>query len=120
MQGCKQFEARLFYQISLDKLVPENHLVRRLLKKHQTCMEGLFGQAKSQHGLDRGRLRGLSNMHIQGLLTAIVLNVKKLLRLSSCWSIVDCRTWFEAEAERVGFMFSRILGLCQPVLCVEK
>jgi len=30
MQGCKQFEPRLFYQISLDDLVPQEHLVRRL------------------------------------------------------------------------------------------
>src|SRR4030042_847217 len=50
---------------------------RRLLKKRQTCMEGLFGQAKSQHGLDRARLVGLLKMHIQALLTAMVLNVKK-------------------------------------------
>ncbi len=30
MQGCKQFEPRLFYQISLEELVPKEHLVRRL------------------------------------------------------------------------------------------
>ncbi|MFC1782654.1 hypothetical protein ACFL02_03595 [Planctomycetota bacterium] len=30
MQGCKQFEQRLFYQISLDQLMPFEHLVRRL------------------------------------------------------------------------------------------
>jgi transposase len=30
MQGCKQFEPRLFYPISLNDLVPQNHLVRRL------------------------------------------------------------------------------------------
>ena len=30
MQGHKQFEPRLFYKISLNDLVPQNHLVRRL------------------------------------------------------------------------------------------
>ena len=30
MQGCKKFEPRLFYQLSLNDLVPQNHLVRRL------------------------------------------------------------------------------------------
>jgi hypothetical protein len=30
MQGCKQFEPRLFYQISLEYPVPKEHLVRRL------------------------------------------------------------------------------------------
>lgn len=53
---------------------------KRLLKKRQTCMEGLFGQAKTWHGLKRARWRGLWKMQIQSLLTAMVLNVKKLLR----------------------------------------
>lgn len=52
---------------------------KRLLKRRQTCMEGLFGQGKSQHGLERARLRGLMKMQMQALLTAMVLNVKKLL-----------------------------------------
>jgi transposase len=52
---------------------------RHLLRRRQTCMEGLFGQGKSQHGLDRARLRKIVKMQIQGLLTAMVLNVKKLL-----------------------------------------
>jgi transposase len=73
---------------------------QRLLKKRQTCMEGLFGQAKSQHGLDRARLRGLLKMHIQGLLTAMVLNMKKLLRAVFCRKAVACR---------VGLAMSEIL-----------
>jgi len=65
---------------------------RRLLKRRQTCIEGLFGQAKSQHGLDRARLRGLPKMHIQGLLTAIVLNIKKLLAaVYRLKAVVCCR-----------------------------
>jgi transposase len=64
---------------------------RILLKRRQTCIEGLFGQAKSQHGLDRARLRGLSKMHIQGLLTAIVLNIKKLLSAIYGQKVAVCR-----------------------------
>ncbi|MHC4478569.1 MAG: transposase [Planctomycetota bacterium] len=30
MQGCKHFEPRLFYQVSLEQFVPKDHLVRRL------------------------------------------------------------------------------------------
>jgi transposase len=52
---------------------------KRLLKRRQSCMEGLFGQGKSQHGLGRARLRGLVKMQMQALLTAMVLNIKKLL-----------------------------------------
>ena len=29
MQGCKNLEPRLFYQISLDQLVPSEHPVRQ-------------------------------------------------------------------------------------------
>lgn len=64
---------------------------RRLLKNRQTCMEGLFGQAKSQHGLERARLRGLVKMQIQGLLTAMVLNVKKLFQAVFGRKVVVCQ-----------------------------
>lgn len=53
---------------------------RRLLQRRQTCIEGLFGQAKNWHGLRRARWRGLVKMRMQILLTAAVLNVKKLLQ----------------------------------------
>lgn len=56
---------------------------RRLLRKRQTCIEGIFGQAKNFHGLRRARWRRRSQVHIQALLTAIVLNVKQLLRATT-------------------------------------
>lgn len=55
---------------------------RRLLKHRQTCIEGLFGQAKNFHGLGRARWRGRVKMRIQALLTAAVLNLKKLLKVA--------------------------------------
>ncbi|MHC4476610.1 MAG: hypothetical protein ACYTEL_13255 [Planctomycetota bacterium] len=30
MQGCKHFQPRLFYQVSLEQFVPKDHLMRRL------------------------------------------------------------------------------------------
>jgi hypothetical protein len=57
-------------------------LGRRLLRKRQTCIEGLFGQAKEHHGMRRARWRGLVKMQMQALLTATVLNVKKLLKVA--------------------------------------
>lgn len=57
---------------------------RRLFKQRQTCIEGLFGQAKNWHGLGRARWRGRVKMKIQTLLTAAVLNLKKLLKAVSC------------------------------------
>jgi transposase len=52
---------------------------QKLLKLRQSCVEGLFGQGKSLHGLARARWRGLSNVLMQVLVTAAVLNIKKLL-----------------------------------------
>ncbi|MDI6816284.1 MAG: transposase [Actinomycetota bacterium] len=46
----------------------------------KTVIEGLFGQAKSFHGLARAKLRGIEKMEIQVLLTATTLNLKKLVR----------------------------------------
>lgn len=63
---------------------------KRLLKKRQTCMEGLFGQAKNWHGLKRAHWRGLWKMQIQSLLTAMVLNVKKLLLAVTRRKVKSC------------------------------
>ncbi|MCK4998942.1 MAG: transposase [Anaerohalosphaera sp.] len=48
---------------------------KELLKVRQTCIEGLFGQAKQWHGMARARWRGLDNVEIQVLITAAVLNM---------------------------------------------
>ena len=79
---------------------------KRLLKNRQTCMEGLFGQAKSQHGLDRARLRGLVKMQIQGLLTAMVLNVKKLLQAVSGRKAAVCQIGYCAMIDILDFCYS--------------
>ena len=60
------------------KQLCNSSLGKRLLGLRQTCIEGLFGQAKSLHGLRRARWRRLLNMHIQTLLTTTILNLKKL------------------------------------------
>lgn len=93
---------------------------RRLLMRRQTCMEGLFGQAKSRHGLNRARLRGLSKMHIQGLLTAMVLNVKKLLQAVCRGSRAACRGRVESLGDSIGFELLYFLSLCETGLCFEK
>lgn len=93
---------------------------KRLLKKRQTCMEGLFGQAKSQHGLDRARLRGLFKMHIQGLLTALVLNVKKLLQAVCRRRAVACHVGFGDVRHSFAFTVLRLFGPRWQGLCFEK
>ncbi|BCJ87959.1 transposase [Effusibacillus dendaii] len=52
----------------------------RQIQKRRTRCEHAFAEAKTVHGLDRARSRGLENMQEQTLLTAIVQNLKRLCR----------------------------------------
>ena len=47
-------------------------------KRHRWRVEGMHGEAKTQHGLRRAVRRGLSNVAIQVYLTAAVINLKRL------------------------------------------
>jgi hypothetical protein len=46
--------------------------------RHRWKIEGMHGEAKTQHGLSRAIRRGLDNMSIQAYLTAAVINLKRL------------------------------------------
>lgn len=54
-----------------------------LFALRKTVIEGIFGRFKTQHGLSRAKMRGLEKMEIQALMTATVINLKKLVRHSS-------------------------------------
>lgn len=47
-------------------------------KRHRWQVEGMHGEAKTQHGLRRAVRRGLSNVAIQAYLIAAVINLKRL------------------------------------------
>jgi len=81
-------------------------LGRKLLTVRQTLLEGLFGQGKNFHGLGRAKWRGLGNMLIQSLVTATVLNLKKLL---SC-SYKAAAVAVTACAEQVFLCFFRFVA----------
>ena len=46
--------------------------------RHRWKIEGVHGEAKTQHGLSRAVKRGLSNVAIQAYLTSAVINLKRL------------------------------------------
>jgi len=50
-----------------------------IYKRHRWRVEGMHGEAKTQHGLRRAVRRGLSNVAIQAYLTAVVINLKRLV-----------------------------------------
>lgn len=49
-----------------------------LYSRHRWRVEGVHGEAKTQHGLRRAVRRGLDNVKIQAYLTAAVINLKRL------------------------------------------
>ncbi|NOY88132.1 MAG: hypothetical protein GXO93_01925 [FCB group bacterium] len=49
-------------------------------KTTQTVIEGIFGEAKLLHLLRKARFRGKVKLKIQLLLTAAVLNLKRLMK----------------------------------------
>ncbi len=52
---------------------------RKRLTERKWKIEGLFGEAKQNHGLRRSRYRGLSKVQIQFYLIAIALNCKRVV-----------------------------------------
>jgi len=52
-------------------------------KLRGTIIEGIFGQAKTYHGMARSKFRGISKVEIQFLLTATALNLKKMIKILS-------------------------------------
>lgn len=51
---------------------------QRVYNRHRFRVEGVHGEAKTQHGLRRAIRRGLANVAIQVYLTAAVINLKRL------------------------------------------
>jgi transposase len=56
---------------------------RALYASHRARVEGIHGEEKTWHGLQRAVRRGLANMRIQAYLTAAVVNLKRLVRALS-------------------------------------
>ena len=53
---------------------------KRLSKLRHTLLEGSFGDAKNNHGLSRARMRGREKVTEQSLMTAVVQNIKKMVK----------------------------------------
>ena len=51
--------------------------------RHRGLVEGIHGEAKARHGLNRARRRGLWNVQIQAWLTATAINLKRLAKALS-------------------------------------
>ena len=54
----------------------------KILQKLRSCViEGIMGNTKNYHGMERAKFRGRDKVHIQFLLTASVINLKKMVKM---------------------------------------
>jgi len=87
---------------------------KRRYSRHRHQVEGVHGEAKTQHGLRRAVRRGLANVAIQVYLTACVINLKRLATLF--FAILRlCRGTFAARKRTVDptVRFDRVLSSCR-------
>ena len=45
-------------------------------------MEGLIGNSKTYHVVEKAKLKGIDKIHIQFLLTECAINLKKIIQMS--------------------------------------
>jgi hypothetical protein len=89
-------------------------------QRHRWRVEGIHGEAKTQHGLRRAVRRGLVNVSIQVYLTAAVMNLK---RLAAFLCLLFIRLEYERRRCVLGLMelaFNRILLRWQKDFIVLK
>lgn len=55
---------------------------QRAISKRQACVEPLFAEAKTLHGLRRFRLRAIEKVNIEGVMVAAGQNLKRLFKYS--------------------------------------
>lgn len=65
---------------------------RAICTRHRWQVEDAHGTAKTLHGLARAVRRGLGNMKIQALLSALAMNLRKLATaMPLIWSAIENR-----------------------------
>ena len=86
----RSLDQDLFEEVQARMEEPE---FGKKLSERMWKAEGLFAEAKQNHGLARARYRGRSKVQIQAYLIAMAQNLKRLVLLFYCWLIAlwSCR-----------------------------
>lgn len=79
---------------------------QNLQKLRKTVLEGIMGQAKEYHGMNKAKFRGIDKVQIQFLLTATAINLKKMIKM------------LEANSPKLGFLriISKFYKFIQNIL----
>jgi transposase len=95
--------------------------IRDKYTRHKWRVEGIHGEAKTQHGLRRAARRGLANVSIQVYLTAMVMNLKRLATfLCLFFNCLEDKKRHRSVLGRMELAFERILFRWQKNLVVLK
>jgi len=87
---------------------------RHWYSRHRWRVEGVHGEAKTQHGLRRAVRRGLMNVAIQVYMTAIVMNLKRLATLLSYFLRIKNNVFgLKQEFEKKRIFLNGYWGRCQ-------
>ena len=88
--GARAYIARNQYKPALERVQcrQAEPVFQQRLAERSWKVEGLFGEAKEQHGLRRAKYRGLKKMQMQAYLIGTAQNLKRLavsLDFYFCW-----------------------------------
>ena len=84
----RSLDQDLFEEVQARMEKPE---FRARLSERMWKVEGLFSEAKQNHGLARARYRGRSKVQIQAYLSAMAQNLKRLAFLLYLWLVTSHR-----------------------------
>jgi transposase len=81
-KGRRRYVERNFHEQAREQTVREGSRYRQLMRARRIS-EHLFMLGKRDHGLRRARSLGLASVRIQVALTAVAINLKKLVRFTA-------------------------------------
>jgi transposase len=98
-KGRRRYVERNFHEQAREQTVREGPRYRQLMRARRIA-EHLFMLGKRDHGLQRARSLGLAAVRIQVALTAVAINLKKLVRFTALPTgavaaivVHSCRLW---------------------------
>jgi hypothetical protein len=79
-RGAKHIEVNVHHPALEQTALREKTRIFQLTRgERQWKMEGIFAEAKANHGLDRARYRGRAKVQIQAYMIAVVQNIKRMM-----------------------------------------
>jgi transposase len=95
--------------------------IRDKYTRHKWRVEGIHGEAKTQHGLRRAVRRGLANVSIQVYLTAMVMNLKRLAAFLLLFFVgMKNEGRYRNHLNLLRLIFSHVRGLQQKICLIRK